>query len=226
MKKQLLMTALLGFSLPGGVYAQADSTATGTVKPAGPPTPVEVMAGNVYLRFQMIVTKQFTPTSKLGFFNVTALNGNYRNDLPQNEAVLQGMLTYRLAKRLAGVGGFAFNSVSGFRPTAGLQYVFANPKFLAILLPRFDLTQTHDFETLALLEYRTPLTPTLGLYAKAQGLYNYNIKADLHDRSYLYLRLGVSYKGFQFGPAASFDRYGPFLVATQNYGAFIGTEFR
>ena len=116
------------------------------------------------------------------------------------------------------------NYMTGFRPSAGLQYVFANRQLLAVVLPRFDLTQTYNFETFGLFEYKPKFTQNWGLYSRVQGLYNHNTKLGFHDRSYIWLRLGASYKNFQFGLGTDLDFYGPDQINENSFGGFIRTE--
>jgi hypothetical protein len=125
---------------------------------------------------------------------------------------------------LSVAGGATLNYVTGFRPTAGLQYTLANRQWLLVLLPRMDLRDDNNLEGFALLEYKPRLTKTLGLYSRLQGLYNYNTRQEYHDRSYLYARLGLTYQHYAFGFGANFDQYGPFRAAASTYGAFIRAE--
>ncbi len=113
---------------------------------------------------------------------------------------------------------------NGFRPTAGLQYVIANRKLLALVLPRIDLTQTYNFELFGLVEYKPKFTKSWGLYSRVQGLYDQNTKQDFHDRSYIWLRLGASYKNFQFGLGSNFDFYGKNKTNENSFGGFLRIE--
>lgn len=189
-----------------------------------PPVSVETFAGDRYLNFQMIVTKPFSSASRFSFFNVTNFNGSYQNDLRKNEFLTQALVNYRLFKGVSVAAGATLNYMTGFRPTAGLQYLFANRQWLVVVLPRIDLRDDNNLETFALLEYKPPINQTLGLYTRVQGLYNQNTRQDFHDRSYLYTRVGITYRQFTLGVGANYDRYGPFQVSTAAYGAFLRAE--
>ncbi len=192
---------------------------------SSPPIPAEVFFGNEYFNFQMITAKPLSKSGKLGFFNVTTFNGSYKNDLVKNEFLSQALLNYSIFKGLAITGGVSINHVTGFRPTLGLQYLYANQNWLAILLPRVDLTQDNNIDVFSLVQY-SPSNKKVNPYIRIQGLYNQNPTTNFHDRSYAYFRAGVSIKKIQFGLGANLDWYGPIKVHTQNYGGFFRVLIR
>jgi hypothetical protein len=222
---RILLLSLALFT-SGAVFAQnrADSLNGGEPPKISPPIPVEVFAGNKGLVFQMIVNKNFTPKSRLGFFNVTNFVGDYKSINQKNQYLSQSLITVEIWKGFSVNTGATMNYITGFRPTAGLQYVFANRQLLVVALPRFDLTQTNNFETFGLIEYKPTLKNNWGLYTRLQGLYNYNTKNEFHDRSYVWLRVGAAYKNYQFGLGANFDVYGPMKIYENSFGVFIKTE--
>ena len=207
-------------------FAQQKIDSLGGGKPPkiSPPIPIEVFAGNKGVVFQMIVSKHFSPKSRFGFFNVTNFVGDYETTNQKNQYLSQSLITADIWRGFSVNAGVTMNYITGFRPTAGLQYVFANREFLAVLLPRFDLTQTYNFETFGLVEHKPKLNNNWGLYTRVQGLYNHNTKLDFHDRSYVWLRVGASYKNFQFGLGGNFDVYGPMKIKENSFGVFLRTE--
>lgn len=196
------------------------------VKPhkISPPVPVEAFIGNNGLVFQMIVSKHFSPESRFGFFNVTSFTGDYASQNQKNSYLSQAFITADIWKGLSVNAGATMHFKNGFRPSAGLQYVFANRKILALVLPRFDLTQTYNFELFGLVEYKPKFTKSWGLYSRVQGLFDHNTKQNFHDRSYMWLRLGASYKNFQFGVGSNFDFYGPNKTNENSFGGFLRIE--
>jgi hypothetical protein len=107
---------------------------------------------------------------------------------------------------------------------AGVQYVFANPKWLVVFAPTIYLTESKEIETFALLENKTPLSQKVKLYTRIQGLFNQNTVENVHERSYLYLRLGVNLRNLSYGIGANFDRYAPIKISKTNYGVFLKAE--
>jgi hypothetical protein len=191
-----------------------------------PPIPIEAFAGNSYFNFQMIVNKPLAEKSKFGFFNVTSFSGNYKNNPMRNEFLSQGLLTYEVLKGFSLAAGVTMNYKTGLRPTTGVQYVFANREWLLVILPRVDLRDDFNAETFGLIEYKPQLKQKIGLYSRIQVLYNHNSKQEFHDRSYLYARIGLSFRNFQCGLGANLDRYSPAKINGENFGIFLRTQLK
>jgi len=224
MNKNIVLFIALFFSSASFAQHQIDSLGKISPTKPNPPIAVEFFAGNKGLAFQMIVSKHFSPKSRFGFFNVTHFVGDYETTNQKNSYLSQSFLIADIWKGLSLNAGVIMNSMTGFRPSAGLQYVFAKRKFLAVLLPRFDLTQTYNFETLGLVEYKPKFENNWGLYTRFQGLYNHNTKFDYHDRSYVWLRVGASYRNYQFGVGSNFDFYGPLKTNENSFGVFVRSD--
>jgi hypothetical protein len=213
----------------GAATAQAqDSLQTANVPAQGAPIPIELLAGNQGFSFQLILSKQFSPTSKFGFFNVTSFASGYKEANQTTSFISQSCLTAEVWKGISAVAGL---SAMGFpatplevRPTAGLQYLLFSRDVSVFVLPRFDLTQTYNFETLAVLEYKPRLSKNWGIYTRVEGLYNYNTKMGYHEITEINLRLGLSYKNVQFGVGSIQDYYGPDAYNVNNFGLFLKTD--
>jgi len=208
------------------VFAQNNVDTLINIKPnkTSPPIPSEVFAGNKGLMFQITVSKHFSPKSRFGFFHVTNFVGDYQSTNQNNQYMSQSWITADIWNGFSINSGVVMNYMTGFRPTFGLQYVFNNRNFFVVALPRFDLTQKYNFETLGLVEYKPKLNINWGLYTRFQVLYNRNTKPASHDRSYIWLRAGASYKNFQFGIGSNFDFYGPKKLYENSFGIFCRKE--
>lgn len=59
-----------------------------------------------------------------------------------------------------------------------------------------------------------------------QGLYKCSTEDGKHERSYLYLRAGISIKNLSFGIGANLDKYGPpkNQIIKENYGVFTKAD--
>jgi len=227
MRKLLLFTAL--FIKSGSVFAQTTDTLQTTGAHAqGAPIPIELFSGNQGFNFQLILSKQFSQTSKFGFFNVTSFASGYTEANQTTSFISQSGLTAEVWKGISVMAGLSAMSFPDepmeVRPTAGLQYLLYTRDFSVFVLPRFDLTQTYNFETLAVLEYKPMLSKNWGIYTRAEGLYNYNTKLGYHDITEINLRLGLSYKNVQFGVGSILDYYGPTSYNVNNLGLFIRTD--
>ena len=58
-------------------------------------------------------------------------------------------------------------------------------------------------------------------YSRLQGTYIHAVFADLHARSYLRARAGLTHKEFTFGLGANLEYYGPLKHNQNNFGAFL-----
>jgi hypothetical protein len=231
-QKELALKLLLFIALClrfGSAIAQAHySLKTANVPPEEAPIPIELIAGNKGFAFELIASRQFSPGSKFGFFNVTNFSGDYKEVNQTSDFLSQSFLTAEMWKGISLLAGLSAIGASTtpltVRPTAGLQYLLTGRDFVVLVLPRFDLTQTYNFETFGLLEYKPMLSKKWGIYSRVEGLYNYNTKLGFHEISSIYLRLGGSYNNFQFGAGANLDFYGPDNQNVSNIGLFIKTD--
>jgi hypothetical protein len=211
------------------VFAQTtDSLQTADIPAQSAPIPIELFAGNQGFSFQLILSKQFSPTSKFGFFNVTSFASGYKQANQTSSFISQSCLTVEVWKGISVIAGLSAMDFPGtsleVRPTAGLQYLLISRDVSVFVLPRFDLTQTYNFETLAVLEYKPMLSKSWGIYMRAEGLYNYNTKLGYHEITEINLRLGLFYKNVQFGVGSIQDFYGPDSYNVNNFGLFIKTD--
>lgn len=185
-----------------------------------PPIVMEAFAGDRALAYQMIINKKLQSIPKLGFFSVTNIQPEWGKP-KMDDYMVQGNLTYSIIRGIDLSSGFIWNPIDGIRPSAGVIFSYGNPKLLAVVNPRVDLTKNANFDALALLEYKPAISNKLNLYTRLQGLYTHNLGHDFHSRSYIMLRAGVTYKDMTFGAATNFDWYGPFKVNKNNFGGFV-----
>ncbi|UYW01905.1 hypothetical protein K5I29_03035 [Flavobacterium agricola] len=185
------------------------------------PIPIEAFVSDKGLLTQLVVSKKLEPQSKFGIFALTEYYGDFKNEANKNQFMAQTYLTYNVYKGLSVVGGAIITHQTGFRPSAGLQYVFMKNDFFVMLQPRMDLSETHNLEAFGFIEYTPKLTEKLGIYSRLQMMYNHNEKFNLHEVSYTRVRLGVSYKTYQMGLGANFASYGPDKVKEDSYGVFV-----
>jgi hypothetical protein len=160
--------------------------------------------------------------------NVTGFSGDYNEVNQTSDFLSQSYLTatvWRGISVAAGLSAMGYsNTPLTVRPTAGLQYLLISKDFAVVVIPRFDLTQTYNFETFAVLEYKPMLSKKWGIYTRVEGLYNYNTKLGFHEISSINLRLGLSYRNLQFGAGTNIDFYGPDNQNISNFGLFIKTD--
>ena len=204
-------------------HAQTATKFEPNTPPINPPITMELMAGNRGVLYQLIVNKKLQSIPKLGFFSVTNGTAAWEKELIP-DIMTQAHITYSLFKGLDISSGMQYTPIYGFRPVAALFYSYASKDFFVLLNPKVDLKDDLASEALALVEYKPQLNDKLNFYSRIQGLYGFVPKSGDHNRSYLMLRAGLSYKEFTIGAASNFDWYGPFKQNENNFGLFINTQ--
>jgi hypothetical protein len=184
-----------------------------------PPVNIEPMAGNRGISFQMIIDKKIKSMPQIGFFSVTDLNSDW-GEKNISDLMTQANLTLDLVKGLRLSAGFHYTPVTGIRPSAGLIYAFANENWLFIASPRIDLQQNPNIEAMVLAEFKPKINDNWRLYSRLQGLYSQMTEIDMHGRSYVRARAGLSYREIAFGVGANIEYYGPLKLNENNIGVF------
>lgn len=220
-----LFAAALALPAAGPVLAQTPPDIPPAPPPAATPLPVELMGGHRQLTLQTVVSKKFAPESRFSFFNLTTFGADYRNTPGRSSYLTSASLKYELVRHVSAFGGLNINSAVGFRPSAGIEFQLTNPVWFIVAQQGGDLTETHNLQSLALVEYKPRLSARLALYSRAQGLYSYDPQARQHALSYVYLRLGLSWGTVSAGVAANLSHLGPEKIFRDNYGVFVRHAF-
>jgi len=200
------------------VFNCANAQDTTKIKP---PVSVEFLAGNNRLFSQINFNKPITENRKLGFLNVSAFATDYENNFSNSEYLNFSALYYKIAKGFSVNAGATFNTAEGLKPLIGLQYAYADKNFSILCLPAYYFSHSYKIFNLLIVEYRPKIKKQWYAYSKLQANYQYDIENNSHFRSFLYLRLGASYKNFTFGAGANLDRYGAKKLFKENYGLFV-----
>ena len=188
-----------------------------------PPVTIEVLTGDVGIASQMIINKSFRSVPRLGFFSVTNISSKW-NETTSKDAMSQANITFEIVKGLRLFGGMHYTPTTGLRPTSALMYTFNYKSLLLSIGPRIDLSKDSNAEGFVMAEYKPEINENWKIYSRVQGLYAQNLNSGEHARSYLMLRLGLSYKDIRFGLGAHWDAYGPEKQSKQNYGIFLAAS--
>lgn len=189
------------------------------------PTPVEVMAGNNRLFFQMVVKRKFSPDSKFGFLNVSSFATSYDNEREELDLVAPVLVNYTFYKGFGVVAGTTINNRVGFSPLVGVQHSFTNKEWVAVTIASLLVNSSRGVELFGIYEFKPQLSPKTNLYTRVQFLYIQNTAQNFHARSFLQLRAGVKKEALSFGLGANLDQYGPEKDFKPNYGLFVGWAF-
>jgi len=190
------------------------------------PTPVEIMAGNNRLFFQMVVKKKFTPDSKFGFLSVSSFSTSYDNAMNDLDLAIPVLINYNIYKNFSLVGGSTINNKVGFSPLVGAQHSFSNKEWVVVTIASLFLNSSKNMELFGIYEYKPQISPKTNLYTRLQFLYIHNIQENYHARSFLQLRTGLKINALNFGLGANLDQYGPEKLFKPNYGIFVGWAFQ
>jgi hypothetical protein len=184
------------------------------------PVPVELMMGNKYGTVNLVYAKNFSQTSKLGFFHMNTVQFDYKDKL-KNGFIIQDLLFVEAVKNLRVAGGVVYNN-GGFNPTVGLQYVYGGKKVFFLCAPRINIEKEESYDIMTTIQYKPEISERVKLYTRLQLLNVFDKGGNI--KSYQWIRLGLEVRGIQFGLAADVDEYGPNPSATSNFGIFIRKE--
>ena len=212
-----IKTAILAISL---LFASLSIKSQEELTIKNPPIFIEAFTGNRGFGYQMLINKKIQSVPKFGFFSFTSLQSEWGESL-MNDYIVQGNLTYNIIKGIDLSSGFNWNPIDGIRPSAGVLLSYGNPNLLSIVNPRIDLTKNPNFDVFGMVEYKPNINERIELYTRLQGLYSRNLGHDIHARSYIMLRAGLTFKDITLGVASNLDWYGPLKQNESNFGGFI-----
>ncbi|WP_254423409.1 hypothetical protein [Algoriphagus sp. A40] len=190
------------------------------------PTPVEFMAGNNRMFFQMVVIKEFSPESKFDFLSVSSFSAGYDNKEEDLDIAIPLYINYTIYKGFSIAGGATVNNHVGIFPRLGAKHSFTNKEWVAVTIASFYLNSQKNVELFGIYEYKPPITPKINLFTRLQFLYIHSTRDKLHARSFLQLRTGLKINALNFGIGANLDQYGDEKMFKPNYGVFVGWAFQ
>lgn len=120
-----------------------------------------------------------------------------------------------------------YNSFGGFSERLSVKFTLKHSNALFIVIPTVaysEKKQASQAEIFAQFQLRKPLTATSSLWFNGQFLTVWD-KFKTHSRSFQQLRLGLSYKGHQFGLGADFDQYGHKPIQKSSFGLHYRKTF-
>lgn len=197
------------------LYAQ-DSLNTYAVKPIA----VENFIGHERQFYQGMVNKIFVEKKKIGLLSISSYSADNKNKQSNNEYLNTTLIYHHIFKGISINSGGTFTSFEGLKPFIGLQYMYQSKSVSLIYMPGYYFRHTPKIANLAFIEYKPLINSKWSVYSRLQLHYNFDLANGNHFRSYVYSRLGLSYKSFSFGLAHNFDAYGAEKNTKNNYGIF------
>lgn len=185
------------------------------------PIPIEGMIGQENYWYQHVLVRNFSSTSKAGFFHVSSLHAFY-DDYKTDEIMSQSYITYRVTPGIVAAIGTFYATGPGLSPSLAVQLSKKSKDVFLMIVPRIDIQKNGSYEAMGLVEYRPILFRSVSLYSRLQAMSNFT--DDTHNRSYQNFRIGLDVKRVQFGFALNIDEYGKESKTRHNSGIFIRTE--
>jgi len=183
------------------------------------PIPAELMLGNKYGTLKMIVSKNFSPTSKFGIFHINILQFDYLHNL-ENDLMLQDLVFFEPIKNFRITGGGLYTGKGGFLPTAGIQYKLNNKSLFLLLSPRMNFKDgNNEGDIFSIFQMTPKINEKFDFVVGIQSLFLFN--RDGNIKSGQDLRFGIGYKQTQVGIAAGLEQVGPHYKSFSNFGIFI-----
>ena len=168
------------------------------------------------------------PLDPKGNFSI-ATNGNFDNhrktaDKIFNVAIVEGAVYWNLANGWAIGPTVGYNSTAGFKKKLSLLYAKGFGNFLVVVAPSFETVEKDYFgEAFTQIQYNKKFGKNWGLFAQLSAYLEFKEFSE-HARSFQHLRLGPSYKHFQYWLSFNHDKYGPSLETTRTLGIFVRTS--
>ena len=144
-----------------------------------------------------------------------------------DEVGLQPTLFWKVYQTIAIGPSFYYNSFGGFSERLSAKFTLKKSKALLVVIPTVAYSEkkhASQAELFAQFQLHTPLSSTISLWFNGQFLTVWD-KYKTHSRSFQQLRLGLSYKGHQFGLGTDFDQYGPKPIQKSSFGLYYRKTF-
>lgn len=181
-----------------------------------PPIPVELMVGDKYSLYKMIITKQLKD-NKIKFYNLLMLQVEHDN-LETTNFFNQSVIFYDFTAHLSGGLGLNYQSLGGAKPVVSVLYSkFSKAKGL-IVQPTVELKNNGAKEIFVLYERILQNKKKVQPYFRLDAFTSF-IKT--HEYSFLNWRLGVNRRGLRFGPAINIQFFGNQGNTRNDFGGFI-----
>ncbi|MFD2562976.1 hypothetical protein [Aquimarina rubra] len=120
-----------------------------------------------------------------------------------------------------------YNSFGGFSERLSAKFTLKNSNALFIVIPTLaysEKKQASQAEIFTQFQIQKLLNAKFSLWLNGQLLTVWD-KFKSHSRSFQQLRLGLAYKGHQFGLGADFDQYGHKPIQKSSFGLYYRKTF-
>lgn len=157
----------------------------------------EIFGGHEKAQHEILVSKPIDSLGIVSFFNLTNFTVDYQDRLTI-DPFIYSVVTLNFNQYIGiATGGYITNQ--GFVPIAAISLQYFNEKSDLYLnvFPTIELTSDPNYEMFGLLVYNPALTEKLKFFSQLTFSTNFNFEQ--HNFSFQQIRLGLDYRGFQFG---------------------------
>ena len=181
--------------------------------------PVEVMVGNDYASYQVVINKQIgSPESRFSFYSMINYDMYYADSIPDNYFI-QSIFFYNFWKNF-GVGlGVNSKPYEGTKPLIALTYSLYTESIGLYIQPSYEIWKDGLFEVYNLFSWTPVNDKKIQPYFKLEVYTSWGNAG--HSYSYHNWRLGLQYKIFRFGPALNVAYFGKDFESATNWGGFV-----
>lgn len=168
------------------------------------------------------MTRYLDSTGRFGYFGYLRYEIPY-SDRDKSSFTGQSLFFYDVAKGVS-VGGGGYVTNDGFMPQMAIAYSYNIGDLSFTAFGSFEPVRSPNSELFVLMSYSRRLNRkgTWHLYTQFIGSYNFNYG---NSRGYnfanQYIRLGLSHKGWQFGPGTDLVQIGGTGSLPTNIGIFL-----
>jgi len=139
-----------------------------------------------------------------------------------DEVGVQPTLFWNISKNVAIGPSIYYNSFGGYSERFSTKFSLKNQRALLVVIPTVAYSEQKEAslaEVFGQFQLNTPLSKKVSLCLNGQFLTVWD-KFKTHSRSFQQLRLGVSYRGHQFGIGVDFDQYGQKPIEKSSFGVY------
>lgn len=181
---------------------------------------LEIMAGGEGAFFDLQWLKPFDQKYRQSLFSRTRMTVDYDNQAN----IFSGAYLNFTSK--PGIGGSLVGKVSqatGAGADAGIHFFKAKPAWTLFALASLGLKKELEYSWFSILRFTPKIKRGWKGYTSLELFHLFNKNG--HSFSVERLRLGVDWRGYQFGLAGNFQQIGTDFTAADNLGGFLRKSF-
>lgn len=191
-------------------------------------TQLELASGNNKTDFTLLSVKSLDENRKFSF-STLAFYQKYHHSInfDFDEVGVQTSLFWNVMESISVGPTLYYNSVAGFTKRITVLHSKRTGKLTYAISPALVYLNNHtdlSGELFIEMQFLQAIKNDWHFLTYTKVLTNWN-GFEMHDRSYQYLRVGLSKNNNQFGFAVSFDEYGDVPIRKNSIGIFFRKNF-